>query len=49
MSKAAEKASQKSNQDRVPVSNQAVNDNYVTPSSSIREPESIGQIQSFQS
>jgi len=31
MTKAAEKASQKNNQDAVPVSNQAVNDNLVTP------------------
>ena len=44
MTKAAEKASQKSNQDAVPVSNQAVNNNLVTPSLSIREPELIGQV-----
>ena len=42
MSKVAEKASQKSNQDAVPVSNQAVNDNRVTPALP-RQSENLSQ------
>jgi len=44
MSKVAEEASRKNSQGVMPVSNQAVNDKLVTPSSSVQEPESVGQV-----